>query len=79
MKLTAKPMDPLITGYVACIDPTDALTLGVKENDRIRVTGPKGEMAVVVVVADDVVNPGELLISTPLLKRVGASKGQSFT
>ncbi|MBE6527114.1 MAG: AMP phosphorylase [Thermoplasmata archaeon] len=75
MKLIVKPMDHLITGYVACIDPADALVLGVKENDRIRVTGPKGEMAVVVVVADRAVNPGELLVSIPLMKRVGASEG----
>ena len=75
MKLTAKSVDAFVTGYVATLDPCDAVALGVKENDRVRVIGPKGEMAVVVIVSDKFVKPGSVLLSDLLMKRVGAKAG----
>ena len=75
MKLTARFVDAFVSGYVATLDPADAILLGVKENDRVRVIGPKGEMAVVAIVSDNFVKPGQVLLSTPLLHRIGASDG----
>ncbi len=75
MKLIARHTDALLTGYAAFIDPKDALVMGVKENERVRIVGPKGEMAVVVIVSDNYVEPGNVQVSLPVMKRIGAEDG----
>lgn len=75
MKLTARDSDPLVASYAAILDIQDALAIGVKENDRVRVSGPKGEMAVIALLAEDVVDPGNVLLSPKLMRRIGGVAG----
>ena len=75
MKFTAGDSDPLIASYAAILDVQDALTIGIKEHDRVRVAGPKGEMAVVAIITEDAVDPGTVLLSPQLMKRIGGSAG----
>ena len=76
MKLIAKSVDAFVSGYVVMIDPRDCNEIGVKDGGRVRISGPKGEMAVIIVESDNLVNPGTALLSQPLMVRVGAVDGK---
>ena len=78
MKMVAKTTDMFVTGYAACVDDEDCVLLGIKENDRVRVSGPRGEMAVIALVSDSMVKPGTIHLSALLMKRIGAKDGDAI-
>lgn len=75
MKFKAKIVDVMSGTAICAMDPHDCVELGVKENDRIRLSGPKGDMTVVLVTSDQFVDPGMVLLSSKVAKRIGAEDG----
>lgn len=75
MKLKCKLMDVMSSSPMCGLDPADCLELGVKENDRIRIVGPRGEMSVLMMCTDEFVETGTVLVSSTILKRIGAKDG----
>ncbi len=75
MKFKVKLVD-LMSGMAVCaLNLKDSSELGVKENDRIQLTGPKGEMTVLLVTSDRFVELGAVLIPSKVAKRIGAVDG----
>lgn len=75
MKFTAKMADPMMPGFGVCVDDSDAVLLGIKEHDRVRVKGVGGEMAASAVITENTVEHGFALLTPALMKRVGISDG----
>lgn len=76
MKLSAKIVDVMAGTAMCALDPRDCTELGVKENDRIRLVGDKAEMTVLLVTSDQFVDPGSVLISAKVARRIGVSDGE---
>lgn len=77
MKLTVRCADVLQSAPTALLDPKDCVQIGVKENDRVRLTGPRGSLAVFLAIYDDVVNPGEIKMTVDVMERIGVKEGDS--
>lgn len=75
MKLKAVTTDFAIVSATVMMDPRDCAAIGVKENDRVRVTGPRGSLSVFLAIYDDAVDPGEVRIPAAVMKRIGADDG----
>ncbi len=78
MKFKVKIVDVMSGTAMCAMDPKDCLELGVKENDRIRLSGPKGDVTVVLVTSDQFVDPGVILIASKSAKRIGAADGSEI-
>ena len=74
MKLNCKTMDVLTATPMAGMDPDDCMRIGVKENDRVRITGPKGDVAVALV-SSNLIGDGILYLSVGIAKRLGVKDG----
>jgi len=75
MRLIAKQVDLLVSSPMAAMDPADCRELGVKENERVRLTGPKGEVIVILTTSDMLVCAGTIVIPEFVMKRIGAKDG----
>ena len=75
MKLKVKFID-VITGSPVCVmAPADSIELGVKENDRIRIIGPRSEVTVMLFTSVDRISPGTIMVSATLSGRLGMKDG----
>ena len=52
MKIKCNVVDVLTSSPEAVLDPDDCVIIGVKENDRVRIGGPKGEVTVLLVTSN---------------------------
>lgn len=75
MKLKCKMADILSSTPMGGMDPIDCAAIGVKENDRIRISGPKGDISVVLICSDQLVKQGTILLSEKVAQRIGAVNG----
>lgn len=76
MKLTAKQVDVMSGSALAAgLDPRDCAKIGVKDGDRIRISGPKESIAVILMVSDQFIEPGLVLMSAATMKRIGVKDG----
>lgn len=55
--------------------PSDCGLLELKENDRVRITGPGGEAVVLLLLSESMVEPGVIAVSDPVCSRIGAKDG----
>ncbi|AGI47215.1 putative thymidine phosphorylase/AMP phosphorylase [Thermoplasmatales archaeon BRNA1] len=75
MKLRAVSTDALSGAAVACLDPSDAMEIGVKENERMHIVGPKSEVTVFTILSEKLIEPGTVAVPSGIMKRIGASEG----
>lgn len=76
MKLKAIVFDEITTSVpMAGLDPVDCATIGVKTNDRIRMTGPRGEAVLLIMSSDRYIEAGTVTISGSIARKIGVSDG----
>lgn len=75
MRLRAKAVDALTPIAAATMDPVDCAEIGVKENDRVHLSGPRGDLTVMLTIFDDLVDSGTILLPFSVMKRLGAKDG----
>lgn len=75
MKLKVKRVDVMASSPAVGMDPADCSEIGVKENDRVRVSNGKAEMSVLLLTSDSFVTVGEVLIPNPVAKRLNVKDG----
>ncbi|MBQ7702274.1 MAG: AMP phosphorylase [Candidatus Methanomethylophilaceae archaeon] len=78
MKLRIKEVDVLAAHARAMLNTVDAIELGVKEGDRILLSG-KRPLAVLLNISDTLVKKGEIMIATKILGQIGAAEGDEIT
>ncbi len=74
MKIKCKVINVLTSTPLAGMDPDDCARIGVKENDRVHITGPKGEVAVALV-SSNMIGDGFLYLSEGVANRLGVKDG----
>ena len=75
MKLKVKNVDVMASSPAVGMDPADCAEIGVKENDRVRVSNGKAEMSVLLLTSDAFVNVGEVLVPNSVAKRLKVKDG----
>ncbi|MEE3401173.1 MAG: molybdopterin dinucleotide binding domain-containing protein, partial [Methanomethylophilus sp.] len=75
MKLKVKQVDVMAGVMAAGMDPKDCAVVGVKDGDRVRISGPKDSIAVILMVSDEFISPGTVLLSASVIARIGAADG----
>lgn len=75
MKLKVKQVDVMAGVMAAGMDPKDCAVVGVKDGDRVRISGPKDSIEVILMVSDEFITPGTVLLSASVIARIGASDG----
>ena len=75
MKLKVKNVDVMASSPAVGMDPADCAEIGVKENDRVRVSNGKAEMSVLLLTSDAFVNVGEVLVPNSVAKRLNVKDG----
>lgn len=78
MKLKCKIVDILSAAPMAGMDPRDCEALIVKENDRIRIGGPKGETVASIICSDKFSDAGTLFIPESVARAIGAKEGDEL-
>ncbi len=73
MKFNVKSVDVYASEPQVLLDDGDCVRLGVKENDRVSITGQRSTIALVAY-ADNLVEPGVAIIPNQILNRVGLGK-----
>ena len=73
MRFKVKTYDVIMTTPTILLDEQDCITLGLKDNDRVMITGERATIAVVTY-GKDVIEPGTAGIPTSLLKKTGQNK-----
>ena len=74
MKVKCKVVDVLTSSPEVVLDPDDCVIIGVRENDRVRIGGPKGEVSVLLVTSN-LIGEGKMVIPESVAKRVGLKDG----
>ncbi len=77
MKLRIKEVDVLAAHARAMLNTEDAIELGVKEGERILLSG-KRPLAVLLNISDTLVKKGEIMIATKILGQIGAAEGDEI-
>ena len=77
MKLRIKEVDVLAAHARAMMNAEDAIELGVKEGERILLSG-KRPLAVLLNISDTLVERGEIMIATKILNQIGAAEGDEI-
>ena len=77
MKLRIKEVDVLAAHARAMLNTVDAIELGVKEGERILLSG-KRPLAVLLNISDTLVKKGEIMIATKILGQIGAAEGDEI-
>lgn len=75
MKLTVKYYDLDASEFVVLMHEDDCAAIGVKENDRVSISGMKSTVALVTQ-SDTLVDKGIILMPAPVLERAGAREGE---
>ncbi len=75
MKLKVKNVDVMASSPAVGMDPADCAEIGVKENDRVRVSNGKAEMSVLLLTSDAFVNVGEVLVPNSVATRLKVKDG----
>ena len=76
MKLKCKFVDVFEASPLCALDPVDCEEIGVKENDRVRLVGERGEVTVLLLSSEQFVEAGTVLISQRIAKRLGVKDGE---
>lgn len=74
MKLTVVYYDVDVAEPVVLMHEDDCTAIGVKENDRVSITGPKSAVALVTC-SDTLVDRGKVLMPAPVMERCGVREG----
>ncbi len=74
MKLTVVYYDVDVAEPVVLMHEDDCTAIGVKENDRVSITGPKSAVALVTC-SDTLVDRGKVLMPGPVMERCGVREG----
>ncbi|MBC7108567.1 MAG: AMP phosphorylase [Methanomassiliicoccales archaeon] len=76
MKLKVKYIDMDTGEYTAVLHDEDCMELGVREQDRVKITHERTTITAIVQTTDSVVNPGEIGILGRTFKTLGAEIGE---
>ncbi len=76
MKLTARYYDVDAAELVVLMTDADCAAIGVKENDRVSITGSKTAVAIVTV-SDTLVDAGSIMLTRDVMEKCGAGEGES--
>ena len=79
MKLKAKLYDVDLSDPSVILHDDDCITIGVRENDRVRIGNAAGEWVALVDRSDSVLKQGEVLIPERLMEKYGIKQGDELS